>query len=127
MGLRAESEAALAETLEDGDLWGWPITVTDPDGTTAALTGQSGDIAQVIDPQTGDVISGRLAHCVLRLSSMTAAGFTDVPRAIASQTAKPWVVVFDDVNGTSHTFKVRQSSPDRTLGIVSLTLESYVP
>ena len=127
MGLRELSEAALAETLEDTDLWGWPITVTDPDSLTASLFGQSGDIAQVIDPQTGDVISGRLAHCVLRISSLTTAGFTSLPRNIASRGSKPWVVVFDDVNGSSHTFKVRQSNPDRTLGIVSLVLEGYVP
>ena len=127
MGLRAESEAALAETLEDTDLWGWPITVTDPSEVSASLTGQSGDIAQIIDPQTGDVISGRLAHCVLRLSSLTAAGFTTVPRAIASSTSKPWLVTFDDINGTAYTFKVRESNPDRTLGIVALILEAYRP
>jgi hypothetical protein len=125
MGLRAEGEAALAETLEDLDLWGWPITITDPDGVTASLTGQSGDVAQIIDPQTGDVISGRLAHCTLRLTSLTAAGFTSVPRGIMSSSSKPWIVVFDDIEGNSYTFKVRQSSPDRTLGIVTLVLESY--
>jgi hypothetical protein len=125
MGLRAESEAALAETLEDTDLWGWPITITDPSGLSASLTGQSGDIAQVIDPQTGDTISGRLAHCVLRISSLTAAGFTSLPRAIAERASKPWVVVFDDINGTAYTFKVRESNPDRTIGLVTLLLEAY--
>lgn len=127
MGLRAESEAALEETLEDPDLWGWPITVTDPNELTASLYGQSGDIAQVIDPQTGDVISGRLAHCVLRLSSLIAAGFAEVPRGIMSSSSKPWLVTFDDINGVSATLKVRQSNPDRTLGIVVLILESYRP
>jgi hypothetical protein len=125
MGLRAENEAALEETLEDTDLWGWPVTITDPSGLSASLTGQSGDVAQIIDPQTGDVISGRLAHCALRMSSLTAAGFTTVPRSIANSSSKPWIVVFDDINGTEYTFKVRQSNPDRTMGIVTLVLESY--
>jgi hypothetical protein len=127
MGLRVESEAALAETLEDEDLWGWPITITDPSGLSASLTGQSGDIAQVIDPQTGDTISGRLAHCVLRISSLTAAGFTGLPRAIAERASKPWLVVFDDINGAAYTFKVRESNPDRTIGLVTLLLEAYQP
>lgn len=125
-GLRQTAEADLAVILEDSATgFGWPITVTDPDGKTESLVGLSGDIAQAIDPDTGQAVSGRLAMVTLRISSLVAAGFTDLPRNIASTTSKPWLIVFDDINGNSYTFKVQQSNPDRTLGVVKCILELY--
>lgn len=125
MGLRAIAESDLAFILEDNVYgFGYSITVTDPDGTGAALTGYSNDIAQLIDPDTGQAVSGRLASAVLRISSLTAAGLS-LPLSIADTTLKPWIVVFDDINGNPFTFKVSKSNPDRALGIVSCILEAY--
>lgn len=126
MGLRATAEADLAFILEDADTgFGWSISVTNPAGATADLTGFSNDIAQLIDPDTGQAVSGRLASAVLRVSSLTAAGL-DLPVGIADSASKPWLVAFNDINGNAHTFKVAQSNPDRALGIVSLILEAYI-
>ena len=36
MGLRAEIEADLSETLEDSDDFGMPVILTDPDGEVYA-------------------------------------------------------------------------------------------
>ena len=127
MGLRETAEADLAFILEDGDQgFGWPITITDPDGNVGNLTGFSNDIAQIIDPDTGQAVSGRLASAVLRISSInTVLPSSGLPKGIADAGLKPWIVVFDDINGNVHTFKVAQSNPDRALGIVSLLLEAY--
>lgn len=126
MGLRATAEADLAFILEDADTgFGWSISVTNPAGTTADLTGFSNDIAQLIDPDTGQAVSGRLASAVLRISSLTAAGL-DLPVGIADSASKPWLVAFNDINGNAHMFKVAQSNPDRALGTVSLILEAYI-
>ena len=126
MGLRDIAEADLAVILEDNAVGpGWPITLTAPDGTTDALVGYSNDISQVIDPETGAIVSGRQASAALRISSILAAGFTGLPVAIADRTSKPWLVGFDDINGSPHTFKVVQSNPDRTLGLVTLILGLY--
>lgn len=126
MSLRALAEADLAVTLEDDVTgFGWAITVTAPDGTVVPdLIGQSDDIGQVIDPDTGQAVSGRLASVVLRISSLTAAGLT-LPQGIVDSASKPWIIQFDDIGGTSHKFKVQQSNPDRALGVVSCLLESY--
>jgi len=127
MGLRQQAEADLAFILEDDTTGGgWPITVTDPDGTSGSLTGISGDISQVIDPDTGTAVSGRLATASLRIASLTAAGL-NIPRGIADRSRKPWIVVFDDINGNPYTFKVSESNPDRTLGLVTVILEAYTP
>jgi len=105
----------------------WPITVTDPSGAASTgLYGLSGDISQVIDPDTGQIISGRLATVSIRISALSALGL-GIPQGIEDNTKKPWIVTFNDINGNSFTFKVAQSSPDRGIGFVNCTLEQYTP
>lgn len=125
MGLREIAENDLAFILEDSEQgFGYSITVTDPAETSVSMTGFSNDIAQLIDPDTGQAVSGRLASAVLRLSSLTAAGL-EIPQGIADASVKPWLIAFDDINGNSFVFKVANSNPDRALGVVSLILELY--
>ena len=127
MSLRELAELDLTAILNDSVTgFGWPITVTDPAGLSAALTGFSNDISQLIDPSTGQMVSGRLASVALAISSLTAAGFA-LPQGIANTSAKPWVVHFDDINGNAYDFKVRSSDPDRALGLVVCILEFYAP
>ena len=126
MSLRVLAESDLGLILEDGATgFGWPITLTNPAGATFAGIGFSDDIAQVIDPDTGELVSGRLASAAIRISTLYAAGF-ELPRAIADSDIKPWLVAFDDINGLPYTFKVRQSNPDRALGLITLVLEAYI-
>lgn len=125
MGLRATAEADLAGILEDKTAgFGWDITITDPAGSPASLVGYSNDIGLSIDPDTGQAVSGRRASIALRISSLTAAGL-GIPMGIVDSTSKPWVVTFDDINGTAHTFKVQESHPDRAIGMVTCLLELY--
>jgi len=124
MSLRTQAEADLSFILEDASAFGWPVTLTDPSGSSVSLTGSAKDVSEQIDPETGHVVSVRVASVTLRRSSITKAGLNQ-PQAITSRSAKPWTVTFDDINGSSHTFKVIEAKPDRTVGLVVLTLESY--
>lgn len=125
MSLRLVAAQDLGAILEDGVLgFGWPIKITDPSGTFGTFTGFSDDIAQLIDPDTGQAVSGRLISAALRISALTAKGL-GLPVGIADRSSKPWVVEFDDIDGNPYTFKVSSSSPDRALGIVTCTLELY--
>lgn len=127
MSLRADAERDLAFILEDDVRGGaWPITVTNPAGLSAPLKGFSNDISQLIDPDTGQAVSGRLASVSLRISSLIAAGFTSLPEHIADDDVKPWLIAFDDINGNSYTFKVAESNPDRAIGIVTVLLQKYI-
>lgn len=127
MNLRQLAESDLQFILEDSATgFGWPITLTDPSGVSSPLTGSSNDISQVIDPETGQVVSGRSASVALRVASIFTAGFNSLPVGISDRASKPWLVQFNDINGSSHTFKVIQSNPDRTLGLVTCILEAYV-
>ncbi len=150
MSLRELAESDLGVILEDSVTgFGWSIALINPSGAQIQMTGFSNDIAQVIDPETGQAVSGRSASCALRMSSIialggrlatecneplaqcnepqmeagnTAFGF---PQGIADSDSKPWVVTFLDINSTPHSFKVIQSNPDRGLGLLSCLLELY--
>lgn len=127
MGLRDLAENDLSFILEDNiNGFGWPISVTDPNGLSVNLIGTSNDIAQLIDPDTGQAISGRSASVALRISSLQAQGL-GLPQGIADTLLKPWLISFNDINGQPYTFKVMQSNPDRMLGIVTCILEIYIP
>ena len=127
MGLRDLAEQDLAGILEDaGTGFGWPITLTDPSGRSEALVGFSNDIAQTIDPGTGEIISGRLASVALRISSLYSAGLA-LPTGVPERSSKPWVVRFDDINGSPYAFTIKNSNPDRALGVVVCILEEYAP
>jgi len=124
MGLWATAAADAKRFLANSDHFGWPITVTDPDGSTADLTGYANDIGQSIDPQTGALVTGRAASCALHLDALSDAGL-GTPRAVADEALTPWVVVFDDIQGVTHKFKVSEAMVDRTAGIVVCMLEAY--
>jgi len=104
--------------------FGWSVTVTDPSDESASIKGFTSDIAETIDPNTGQVVSGTLATVALPLRALDAAGI-GIPVGIVDADVKPWRVVFLDTEGDSYTFKVVGSHPDRALGIVTCELEIY--
>ena len=116
MNLRDQAERDLAVTLEDSvNGFAGSILVTDPSGFIAKVCGQSGDIAFLIDPETGQAVSGRVAHVSIRISTLQEKGL-DMPRGVADNSGKPWVVSFPDLACKDQVFKVEEARPDRTLG-----------
>lgn len=123
--LRTLANTDLQSIVTDqADGFGWPITITDPAGTSAALVGRSNDIGLVIDPDTGLAVSGRSASVAVTITSLSAAGL-GLPVGVEDTTGKPWVVVFNSINGSPYTFRVIATQPDRALGIVVCLLETY--
>ena len=99
-------------------------SINSDDLISGGLIGYSNDISQVVDPDTGMIVSGRSASISIRISTLVLAGMS-MPKGIADTNLKPWIVKFKDINLNPFTFKVQQSNPDRTLGIVTLLLELY--
>lgn len=123
--LRTQAATDLQSILEDDtDGFGWDITVTNPAGTAAALVGFATDVFQLIDPELEAGVAGRVASVALRIASLTAAGLA-IPREIPEEASKPWLVTFNDINGTAYTWKVSKALPDMALGIVTCLLEAY--
>lgn len=124
MNLRQLAASDAASIMSDTATgFGWSVRVAQPGGDPVEVTGFSGDIAQVIDPETGQAVSGRLAHVALPISSLTAVGL-GIPKGVISTDEKPWIILFDDLEGTQVRFIVAESNPDRTIGIVVLVLEA---
>jgi hypothetical protein len=125
MGLRATAEADMRAILSDSENgFGWPIVLIDPTGTEVPLVGFSTDISQVIDHDTGAVVSGRSASVALSMVDITMAEMT-LPRGVSESNERPWKVRFSDIQGQSYLFKVEQSNPDRAIGMITLLLGAY--
>lgn len=126
MGLREEIRQYSHRILTDAKHgFAWSLVVTDPDGRSARTNGFATDIADLIDPETGQAVSGRQAEVVLSTQALSDAGLGH-PAYVAGAEGKPWTVQFDDIEGKPHTFKIMRSAPDRTVGLVLCYLEAYV-
>ena len=125
MGLRETVESDIRKILTDTSScgFGWPVTVKAPDGTTACLTGHSTDVGATIDPDTGQAIAGRSASVSLPLCDLQARSMP-MPVAVSDPAKRAWMVRFDDIRGTQHSFKVMDVLPDRAAGVVVLLLEA---
>ena len=127
MSLLAQATTDFKSIVED-DVggFGWPITVTSPAGVAFAVKGLQNDISELIDPETNQLVVGRLAAIAVELGQFIASG-GPMPTYVSEEKSKPWLVAFVDVGGTAHTFKVRESRPDRTVNALVLILEMYAP
>lgn len=127
MSLRDIAEADLAFIMEDDTHgFGYPITLIDPDGIEyPELVGFSNDIAEMIDPDTGVAVSGRQASIALRQSTMIAQGIAPLPKAAKDYARLPWRVRFDSINGVTEIFKIAETFPDNSLGVVVYLLEGW--
>jgi hypothetical protein len=119
-----QAAADARAIVEDAAAFSWPVTVTNPSGLSAVLNGLTKDIAAHVDPETGIVVSSRTASVTLSTASLETAGL-GVPKNIPQKTSKPWVIQFFDVAGMLHAFKVIDSLPDTTLGLVVCRLEVF--
>lgn len=125
MSLRAQAALDARAILNDDVAgFGWPITITSPDGKTAQVKGFTSDISQTIDPQTGVAVVGRHATIAVSMASLAEVGL-GIPAGVTSERLKPWVVAFADTAGALLTFKVQEAMPDRTVGVVVCHLEAY--
>ena len=125
MGLRDIAASDFQTLANDTDTgWGWPATVTDSNGTTAVLNGFSNDISELIDPQTGLLVSGRNASIALVYRDLVAAGL-GMPVAVIDRSIRPWTVSITHVDGQTFVFKIVEVKPDQTIGPVVCKLEEY--
>lgn len=104
--------------------FGVEILITPPGGVARVVTGYTNDIAQVIDPDTGQIISGRVITIAITLRSLSAQSL-EIPRGYMDENTDPWLVEFIDTDLKEYLFKVLSSNPDRALGIVTCELEFF--
>jgi hypothetical protein len=104
--------------------FGIEILLTPPAGIARTVTGYTNDIAQAIDPDTGQIISGRVISIAIALRTLSEQGL-EIPRGYADESVNPWLVQFLDTDLKAYQFKILASNPDRALGIVTCELEFF--
>lgn len=124
MSLRAIANADLKEIVNDPETGGDQCTITAPDESQATFNVLNNDIHLSIDPNTGQMVTGRQATIAVLINELLDEGFEKIS-GIADKTSRPWVVEIDDVNGISGKFKVIEAVPDSTIGLEVLSLEVY--
>ena len=125
LNLRDKAVADTRNILEG--VAGIDVALTNPaQSLTATVRGFSSDIARAIDPETNLFVQGQFASVQLPIGAITDAGFSDIPTGIMDSTSKPWVVEYQEPGQNLRKYKVRNSEPDYSLGIVICTLETYI-
>jgi hypothetical protein len=117
MSLIEKAKADTKWILTNTDHFGGAVTVINPSGASLPLTGITNDIGQVIDVDTGQTLSGRLASAALPLSDVAPLG---IPYGVHDPALKPWLVTFNGV-----TLKIVETVPDRTVDLLLCYLEVY--
>lgn len=106
--------------LNDPNGFRQAITLTSPAGVAATYFGFATDIAELLDPETGQAVSGRRASVSLSLLEVL-----DLPAVVHESDRRPWLVSFVDARGETNTWKVGDVRPDRRSGNLVLIVEGY--
>lgn len=120
MGL-AELAASDAK-MYLGDLEGFARTITfqSPLGVTAPVSGLYMDTAMKLDPDTRMPVLARDVYIVVHVDNLYAAGL-DVPVATQKRGANNWYFfISNGIDRSEVKYRVKQSAPDRSLGIVTI-------
>ncbi|WP_341509430.1 hypothetical protein WAX88_16050 [Photobacterium damselae subsp. damselae] len=126
-GLRKISEQILAQSLEDPDLFGYPLKITRVDtnktiGDEPLLYGQTGEIGASIDPDTGVLVASEFAHASVRMSTLIERGFMSPDELKHVSIMESWIVEFANINDLVARYVIDKSIADHTLGFVSFNL-----
>lgn len=120
MSLRVIAADDFERIVTNTREFAWPITLIDPVGVETPLQGFSQDVHMMIDPGTGDIVSGRRATVALPMRQLDA---ENLPTEQGE--GDPWLVTFNDILGSARTFQVIESKPDRVIGNLVLVLGGW--
>lgn len=124
MSLQEIANADLQRIMNNEATGGRSCIITNPSGETASFKVFSTDIHVSTDPGTGIVITGRQASVAVLTNELIAEGFSEI-RGISDSNSKPWLVTVSDVLGRECTFKVAETHPDNSIGLMILMVEEY--
>ena len=103
----------------------WPVTLIAPDGQEwVDVPSRHNDIARIVDPDTGQVVSGREVTTVISTLELQERG-APIPQGVYDENQKPWLIRALNISQEQETFKIFSSEPDQALGAVVLVLEKY--
>mgnify|MGYP000601476612 CR=1 FL=1 len=125
MGLRQNASADLKSILENDQTgFAHDIVLIPPVGDEIALKGTTTNISSIIDPDTGQLVSGNYVEMSLVMASVYAST-PDLPKAEPSANKKSWKAKFSNISGVENTYRIIETLPDKELGVLVCILESF--
>lgn len=115
-----------AQRIMNSEKFGFstPLVLTEPDGTTHDLKGIVSVIHNLIDPDTGQPVSGFLATVSLNALDLQDGGIA-LPEGEMDSDLRPWTVETTVVGGATLLTKVVRVAPDETNGNILIDLGNY--
>lgn len=84
----------------------------------------SNNIGQVFDADTGTVVSGQTATVAISVIELQSKSIPE-PVAVYNENRDPYLIGFNDGLGRDFLFKVVDTYPDRTIGLIVCILERF--
>lgn len=122
MSLAHDAAADLREIINSDVGALWICTIWAPDGRSMDFNCRMCDTSQQIDPGTNQAVSGRQVNLAISMFDLECAGFSDI-KAIEKKTEKPWKAITENIVGVRREYKIVESNPDASLGLMALHLE----
>ena len=124
MSLQDAAAKLVRSILENKDQFGIEMTVTDPSGVQAQITGIPTDISQTIDPQTGLLVASR-SICVSMPLAAFDEQFSKRPEGVNAKGRRQWLVELKLQNMPAAVkYAVISTRPD-AIGCVLCFLQIY--
>lgn len=115
-----------AQKIMNSDKFGFStdITLVEPDGTEHSFKSIISVIHNLIDPDTGQPVSGYLATASINRLDLNDLGLT-LPEGESSELERPWLVRETNIDGVVVTYKLVRAAPDEANGNILCDLGSY--
>ena len=103
---------------------GQNVVLITPDGLKYPLNSIVSVIHNLIDPDTGQPVSGFLATASINRLDLNALDIA-LPEGEASEFERPWLVRETNIDGIEVTYKITRSAPDEANGNILCDLGAY--
>lgn len=104
--------------------WSVDLLIEDLSGLAVTVKGFASKHHLGIDPQTGIPVNTKNTHCSISEKVLTDAGFS-VRNADKEVMMVGWKVTWTDSSGTQFIYKINETMPDETLGLIVCFLGDY--
>lgn len=100
------------------------IVLIDPVGVEYPLKSILTVIHNLVDPDTGQPVSGYLATASINRLDLNELGIT-LPEGVSDDRARPWTVRETNIDGVVVNYKITRAAPDEANGNILCDLGSY--
>lgn len=115
-----------AQTIMNSGRFGFgtDVVITDPDGVEYPMKSILTVIHNLIDPDTGQPVSGYLATASINRYNVPVSKRTEL-YGVSDELKRPWTMRETNIDGVIVTYKITRAAPDEANGNILCDLGSY--